>query len=134
MDIDSFRKLVIELAEYGYRFTDTEYGFSKIEKNDIVEQSPGIAVARFRLDISDQYSVRYFVEFVCNKINDEVRLIVEKKELYGLPYLECVWVAVIDKEDNGVINSEEDCKMEDRTEDRYDQDFDTSKYTGDMFA
>jgi len=135
MCIEDFQNLVIRLAEDGYRFSDTEYGFSKLNRDDIVEEKPGIAVARFRLQAEDLFFVRYFVKHVCETINDTPRLFVEKRESYGIPYLECIWVVVIDagtKAEDVKETVEEE--LESRKADIENQDFDTSVLKGEDFA
>ena len=48
MDIDCIRDVVVDVCEDGYLLVD-EFGFSLIERKDIVQEGDGIYVARFRL-------------------------------------------------------------------------------------
>lgn len=117
MNIDEFRKLIVDKAEEHYRFSDNEYGLSLIAKEEIVEEGPGIAVARFRLDVKQGLHLQFFAKYICNLIHDEVRVLIDRREEYGLPYLECVWVMQIPKDDsNREVNQDKGKDEEEKNE------------------
>ena len=165
MDIEAVRSIVIEEAEAHYHFVD-EYGFSKIAREEIVEEGDGVAVGRFRIELQDNKALQMLIDRVCERISDEPRVFMDMREQYGLMYYECVWVLNIkDKTDIGsedkrrvekpieqpiekTVEEEpeppkeipptadeiEDEGLETRTEDREDQDFDSSQFDEEMFA
>lgn len=165
MDIEAVRSIVIEEAEAHYHFVD-EYGFSKIAREEIVEEGDGVAVGRFRIELQDNTALQMLIDRVCERISDEPRVFMGMREQYGITYYECVWV--INFKDKTDIGSEdkrraekpieqsiektveeepeppkeipptaeeiEDNGLETRTEDREDQDFDSSQFDEEMFA
>lgn len=165
MDIEAVRSIVIEEAEAHYHFVD-EYGFSKIAREEIVEEGDGVAVGRFRIELQDNTALQMLIDRVCERISDEPRVFMDMREQYGLMYYECVWVLNFkDKTDIGsddkrriekpieqpiekTVEKElephkeipptaeeiEDDGLETRTEDREDQDFDSSQFNEEMFA
>lgn len=165
MDIEAVRSIVIEEAEAHYHFVD-EYGFSKIAREEIVEEGDGVAVGRFRIELQDNTALQMLIDRVCERISDEPRVFMDMREQYGLMYYECVWVLNIkDKTDIGsedkrrveksieqpiekTVEEEPeppkeipptaegivDDGLETRTEDREDQDFDSSQFDEEMFA
>lgn len=165
MDIEEVRRIVVEEAESHYWFSD-EYGFSKIAKEEIVEEGDGVAVARFRIELQDNTALQILIDRVCARISDEPRVFMDMREQYGLMYYECVWVMnfagktdaknlgqsqkiddadVNEQESRSIIETEtepDDTQnqeeqgngLEDRMEDREDQDFDSSQYYEEMFV
>ena len=165
MDIEAVRSIVIEEAEAHYHFVD-EYGFSKIAREEIVEEGDGVAVGRFRIELQDNKALQMLIDRVCERISDEPRVFMDMREQYGLMYYECVWVLNFkDKTDIGsedkrwvekpieqpiekTVEEEselpkeipptaeeiEDDGLETRTEDREDQDFDSSQFDEEMFV
>lgn len=165
MDIEAVRSIVIEEAEAHYHFVD-EYGFSKIAREEIVEEGDGVAVGRFRIELQDNTALQMLIDRVCERISDEPRVFMDMREQYGLMYYECIWVLNFkDKTDIGsegkrrvekpieqpiekTVEEEqeppkeipptaeelEDEGLETRTEDREDQDFDSSQFNEEMFA
>lgn len=169
MNIEAVRRIVIEEAEAHYHFVD-EYGFSKIAREEIVEEGDGVAVGRFRIELQDNTALQMLIDRVCERISDEPRVFMDMREQYGLSYYECVWI--LNFKDKTDIGSEEkrraekliekpiektieenqkeepeppneipptveeikDDGLETRTEDREDQDFDSSQFDEEMFA
>lgn len=169
MDIEAVRSIVIDEAEAHYHFVD-EYGFSKIAREEIVEEGDGVAVGRFRIELKDNTALQMLIDRVCERISDEPRVFMDMREQYGLMYYECVWVLnfkdktdigsedkrrakkLIEKPIENTIEEKpkeepkppkvipltadeiEDDGLETRTEDREDQDFDSSQFDEEMFA
>ena len=165
MDIEAVRSIVIEEAEAHYHFVD-EYGFSKIAREEIVEEGDGVAVGRFRIELQDNTALQMLIDRVCERISDEPRVFMDMREQYGLMYYECVWVLNF-KDKTDIVSEDkrrvekpieqpiektveeepeqpkeipptaeelEDEGLETRTEDREDQDFDSSQFDEEMFA
>lgn len=165
MDIEAVRSIVIEEAEAHYHFVD-EYGFSKIAREEIVEEGDGVAVGRFRIELQDNTALQMLIDRVCERISDEPRVFMDMREQYGLMYYECVWVLNF-KDKTDIVSEDkrrvekpieqpiektveeepeqpkeipptaeeiDDDGLETRTEDREDQDFDSSQFDEEMFA
>lgn len=109
MDIEAVRSIVIEEAEAHYHFVD-EYGFSKIAREEIVEEGDGVAVGRFRIELQDNKALQMLIDRVCERISDEPRVFMDMREQYGLMYYECVWV--LDFKDKTDIGSENKRRVE----------------------
>ena len=78
----------------GYRFTDSYYGFPFIELSDVEETEGGIFVVRFRCEPKYLHEVYFgrMAEEVCKAVSSGMHFIHERKQEWGIPFEECVWV------------------------------------------
>ena len=121
MDIEAVRSIVIEEAEAHYHFVD-EYGFSKIAREEIVEEGDGGGGGRCRSELQDKTDIGSEDK---RRIEKPIEQPIEKtvEEEPEPP-----------KEIPPTAEEIEDDGLETRTEDREDQDFDSSQFNEEMFA
>ena len=120
MDIDDVRTIIIEEAETNYYFVD-EYGFSKIAREEIIEEGDGVAVGRFRIKLQDNKALQMLVDRVCERLSDEPRVFMDMREQYGLTYYECVWV--LNFKDKVDIGSKEERRRRKKIEESVSTDY-----------
>ena len=86
--------VIYDACRRGYHFTDHYYGIPFIELSDVEEAKEGIFVVRFRCEPKYLHEV-YFGQMakdVCKELRSELRFIHERKQEWGIPFEECVWV------------------------------------------
>lgn len=86
--------IIYDASRNGYHFVDKETGSEFIDIDDLEEKGNGIYVLRFRCPPEYMHHVYFgrMAEEVCEKLHSEIRFIHEKKQEYGIPFEECVWV------------------------------------------
>lgn len=86
--------IIYDACRKGYHFTDHYYGIPFIEQSDVEESEGGIFIVRFRCEPKYLHDV-YFGQMakdVCKELRSELRFIHERKQEWGIPFEECVWV------------------------------------------
>lgn len=92
-EVDLLYEIIDERCCYGYRLCENEVALPWIRKEDIEDKGDGLFVIRFRCPVeSEKYGLPQVVKDVCERVGSKEHLIYEKKEEYGLPFIEAAWV------------------------------------------
>lgn len=89
---DRLYDIIDRISSKGYRFTDNEYGFPWIRKEDIEHRFNGIFVIRFRCPVGfEKYGFPQVAEEVQCEIGAKGDYVIEKRKEYGIPFIEGAW-------------------------------------------
>lgn len=89
---DRLYDIIDRIASKGYRFTDNEYGFPWIRKEDIEHRFNGIFVIRFRCPVGfEKYGFPQVAEEIQNEISAKGEYVLQKRKEYGIPFVEGAW-------------------------------------------
>ena len=94
---DPIYALIEDACCRGYRMADNECGLPYIVPSDVEHREDGLVLVRFRLADGLNYALESVVEKVCSQVWSDRHLVVEEREEYGIPFLECAWVLVPDE-------------------------------------
>lgn len=93
MTLAEVRDTIIRCCEVGYRLADSECGYSLIRPENVFEESEGVFVMRFRLQVERKNAVQSLAEYACSQVfKCSTNLFIHEEVEYGIPYLDCVWV------------------------------------------
>lgn len=92
-EVDVLYDLIDERSCRGYRFCESYVTLPYIHKEDIEDRGNGLFVVRFRCPVENEfYGMPDVVKEVCERIGSGEHFVYEKKEEFGLPFIEAAWV------------------------------------------
>lgn len=92
-EVDVLYDLIDERSCRGYRFCENYITLPYIHKEDIEDRGNGLFVVRFRCPVENEfYGMPDVVKEVCERIGSGEHFVYEKKEEFGLPFIEAAWV------------------------------------------
>ena len=94
---DQIYAIIEDACCRGYRLADNECGLPYIVPSDVEHREDGLVLVRFRLADDLNYALESVVEQVCRQVWSDRHLVIEEREEYGIPFLECAWVLVPDE-------------------------------------
>ena len=110
-DTDRVFRIIYELAIRGYCFTEPETGTPWIRYDDIEDKGNGLFVIRFRCPTQHLHEAHFglMANSVCNELNSDLNFFHTKKQEYGIPFEDCVWVLQKDsKKDNQEVPTQKE--------------------------